>query len=146
MIKRIVLAAALATIGVTIVAAQSDPIAQRKALMRANNDNARNLTRMVRGDEAFDQAKVNAAFNQWAETAETFGALFPDNSKTGGETRAAPKIWQTRADFTAKLQDFGKAVAEHRGKVNNLDHLKVALPAVGRTCDSCHEQYRASRR
>ena len=79
--KRIVLAVAMIAVGVTAVVAQSDPIAARKALMKANNDNARNLVRITRGEEPYDAAKVNAAFAQWAETAQKFGALFPDNSK-----------------------------------------------------------------
>jgi cytochrome c556 len=90
---------------------------------------------VVRGEEAFDQAKVDAAFTQRAETAEKFGDLFPENFKTAQETRATPKIWETRADFTAKLQEFGKVVGEHQGNVNDFDQLKKAPPAVGKTCD-----------
>ena len=144
--KRIVLAAAMIAAGVTAVVAQSDPIAARKALMKGNNDNARNLVRITRGEEPYDAAKVNAAFAQWAETAQKFGALFPDNSKTGGNTRATPKVWQTRSDFEAKIADFAKAVADNRDKAKNVEEVKVALAAVGKTCDGCHEQYRARQR
>jgi cytochrome c556 len=145
MMVRIVLAAAIAAVGVTAVVAQSDPIAARKALMKGNNDNARALVKMSRGEEPFDTAKVNAAFAQWAETAQKLPNLFPDNSKTG-ETRATPKIWETRSDFDAKIAAFAKVVADNRDKVKNLDELKTALPVVGKACDDCHEQYRASRR
>ena len=144
--KRIVLAAAMIAAGVTAVVAQSDPIAARKALMKGNNDNARNLVRMTRGEQPYDAAKVNAAFAQWAETAQKLPGLFPDNSKTGGETKATPKVWQTRSDFEAKVAAFGKAVADNRDKAKNVDELKVALGTVGKTCDGCHEQYRARQR
>jgi cytochrome c556 len=144
--KRIVLAAAMIAVGLTAVVAQSDPIAARKALMKANNDNARNLVRITRGEDPYDAAKVNAAFAQWADTAQKFGALFPDNSKTGENTRATPKVWETRSDFEAKIAEFGKAVADNRDKAKNVDEVKVALAAVGKTCDGCHEQYRARQR
>ena len=49
--KRIVLAVAMIAVGVTAVVAQSDPIAARKALMKANNDNASNLVKMMRGED-----------------------------------------------------------------------------------------------
>src|ERR1043166_4862506 len=111
MMKRIALAVAIFAIGVTAVVAQSDPIAARKALMKGNNDNARNLVKMTRGEEPYDAVKVNAAFAQWAETAQRLPNLFPDNSKTGGETRATPKVWETRSDFDAKIAAFGKVVA-----------------------------------
>ena len=144
MMKRIVLAVAIIAVGVTAVVAQSDPIAARKALMKGNNDNARNLVKMTRGEEPYDAAKVNAAFAQWAETAQKLPALFPDNSKTGENTRATPKVWETRSDFDAKVAAFGKAVADNRDKAKNVDELKVALGAVGKACDGCHEQYRRS--
>jgi cytochrome c556 len=107
--KKVVLAGAMILAGVAAVVAQSDPIAARKALMKGNNDNARILVRMTRGEEPHDAAKVNAAFAQWAETAQKLPALFPDNSKTG----------------------------------KNVEELKVALAAVTKTCDGCHEQYRS---
>jgi cytochrome c556 len=139
---RFALAAALTTLGVTAVVAQSDPIAARKDLMKGNDGNARILVRIMRGDEPYDAAKVNAAFAQFAETAQKLPNLFPDNSKSGGRTKATPKIWQTRGDFDAKIAAFAKVVAEHRDKVRSADEVKAALPAIGRACDNCHEQYR----
>jgi cytochrome c556 len=144
--KRIALAVAIIAVGLTAVVAQSDPIAARKALMKGNNDNASNLVKMMRGEAPYDAAKVDAAFAQWAETAQKLPGLFPDNSKTGGGTKATPKVWQTRSDFEAKVAAFGKAVADNRDKAKNVDELKVALGAVGKTCDSCHDQYRARQR
>jgi cytochrome c556 len=146
MVKRIVLAAALAAFSVTAVVAQSDPIAARKALMKGNNDNANVLIKIARGEEPFDAAKVNAAFAQWAETAQKLPNLFPDSSKTGKQTRATPKIWETRSDFESKVAQFAKVVADNRDRANNLAELKVALGAVGKACDGCHEHYRQSSR
>ncbi|MEA2981409.1 MAG: hypothetical protein QOF91_1383 [Alphaproteobacteria bacterium] len=140
--KRILLAVAVIAIGVTAAVAQSNPIAARKALMKGNNDNAANLVKMTRGEAPYDAAKVDAAFAQWAETAQKLPGLFPDNSKTGQNTRVTPKIWQTRSDFDAKIADFAKAVADNRDKAKNVDELKVALGGVGKACDGCHDQYR----
>jgi cytochrome c556 len=130
-------------LSVGAVVAQSDPIAARKALMKANNDNARNAVQMMRGQQPFDAAKVEAAFVQWADTAQKLPALFPENSKTGQETRATPKIWLNKMDFEAKAAAFAKAVAENRDKAKeSLDGLKAAIPVVGKACDNCHEDYR----
>lgn len=128
------------------VLGQSDPIAARKALMKENNDNARAMVQTMRGQKPFDAAAVDAAFAQWADTAKKLPGLFPDNSKTGGDTRATPKIWQDKKDFDEKAAAFGKAVAENRDKAKeSLDGLKAAIPVVGKTCDNCHEDYRLSR-
>jgi cytochrome c556 len=148
--KKLVVVAAVFTaitaIGIGAVTAQSNPIAARMALMKANNDNARSVGEMIRGQAPFDAAKVEAAFAQWADTAQKLPGLFPDNSKTGDKTRAAPKIWQTKADFDAKAAAFAKAVADNRAKsVASLDGLKASYPAVSTACSNCHEDYRLAR-
>jgi cytochrome c556 len=126
------------------VLSQSDPIAARKALMKGNNDNARAMVQMMREQKPFDAAAVDTAFAQWADTAQKLPGLFPDNSKTGQDTRATPKVWQNKKDFDEKAAAFGKAVAENRDKAKaSLDGLKAAIPVVGKECDNCHEDYRA---
>ena len=139
---RTILAMVAVAIGVTIAIAQSDPIAQRKALMKGNAQNAGVVSRMVRGEEPFDTAKVNAAFAQWTETAQKLPTAFPEPPKAGEETRALPKIWENRSDFDAQIAAFNKAVTDNRDKAKTLDELKVAFPMVSKTCDNCHEGYR----
>jgi cytochrome c556 len=110
------LAAAFLVLGAGAVIAQSDPIATRKGLMKENEENAVAVVRMMRGQAPFDAAKVEAAFAQWTDTAQKLPSLFPDNSKSGQKTRAAPKIWTSKADFDDKAAAFGKVVAENRDK------------------------------
>jgi cytochrome c556 len=142
----VVLVGLVMALGVSAVIAQSSPIAARKALMKANNDNAKIAIQMMRGQAPFDAAKVDAAFAQWADTAQKLPGLFPDNSKTGEDTRATPKIWVTKSDFDAKAAAFAKAVAENRDKAkSSLDGLKAAIPVVGTACDNCHEDYRLTK-
>ena len=139
---RTMLAVAAAAVVVTVAIAQSDPVSQRKALMKGNLQGAINANKMIRGEDPFDVTKVNAAFAQWTETAQKLPALFPEPPKPGEETRALPKIWETKADFEAKNAAFGKAVADNKDKVRTLDELKAAFPAVSKACDDCHEPYR----
>ncbi|MGA8962956.1 MAG: cytochrome c [Pseudolabrys sp.] len=142
----VALAAVLVALGAGAVIAQSDPIAARMALMKGNNDNANAVVQMMKGQAPFDAAKVDAAFAQWADTAQKLPGLFPDNSKTGQKTRAASKIWVTKADFDAKAAEFGKVVAENRDKAKgSLDGLRAAIPLVGNACDNCHKEYRLAK-
>ena len=139
------IAAAMLLLGVGAVIAESDPIATRKGLMKENNENAKVTVGMMRGQVPFDAAKVDAAFAQWADTAQKLPALFPDNSKSGQKTRAAPKIWTSKADFDEKAAAFGKAVADNRDKAKgSVEGLRAAIPAVGNACDACHKDYRLS--
>ena len=73
--------------------------------------------------------------------------LFPENSKTGGDNRASPKIWLNKKDFDSKAAAFAKVVAENRDKaMSSLEGLRAAIPAVGKTCDDCHKEYRLSKK
>ena len=140
------IAAAFLVLGAGAVIAQSDPIATRVALMKENESNAGAVVRMMRGQAPFDATKVDAAFAQWTDTAQKLPSLFPDNSKSGQKTRAAPKIWTSKADFDAKAEAFGKVVAENRDKAKgSVDGLRAAIPAVGNACDACHKDYRLSK-
>jgi cytochrome c556 len=139
--------AAAVILGATAVIAQQDPIRTREHLMKENNDNAKVIVQMMRGQASFDGRKVEAAFAQWSETAKVLPSLFPESSKSGEDTRASPKIWLNKKDFDDKAATFGKAVAENRDKAKaSPDGLKAAMSAVGKACDNCHEDYRLSRR
>jgi cytochrome c556 len=123
--------------------AQPDPVKTREDLMKQNNDHAKAVVQMMRGQRPFDMAAVEAAFAQWADTAQRLPSLFPDNSKTGGDNRASPKIWVNKKDFDAKAAAFAKSVADNRDKGKaSLDGLRAAIPVVGKACDDCHEEYR----
>jgi cytochrome c556 len=126
----------------TAALAQSDPIAARKALMKAQDEQTRIAVRMMRGDAPFEAAKAEAVFKAFADTTEKFGTLFPDNSKTG-DTKAVPAIWTDRAGFNAAIAKFTKDVNDNRAKTKTLDEFKVAIGAVGGNCNSCHDKYRA---
>jgi cytochrome c556 len=139
---RTVLAMIAIAVGVSAVVAQTDPIATRKALMKKNNEHERNLRLMIRGEAPFDVAKVNEAFTQWQDTARQLPNLFPDNAKTGQDTRALPKIWETRSDFEAKIAAWSKVLADNKDHAKTLDELKVAYTKVNTACDNCHESYR----
>jgi cytochrome c556 len=126
--------------------AQPDPVTTRENLMNQNNDHAKAVVLMMRGQAPFDAAAVDAAFKQWADTAQKLPGLFPDNSKTGGDNRASPKIWLNKTDFVAKAAAFAKAVAENYDKAkSSLEGLRSAIPVVGKACDNCHEDYRLSK-
>jgi cytochrome c556 len=144
---RTILAGLAVSLCVTAVVAQTDPVKTREDLMKQNSSHAKVLVQMMRGQKPFDAKAVEAAFAQWADTAEKLPGLFPKGSEKGGDNRASPKIWENKKDFDKKAAEFGKVVADNRAKaVGSLDGLKAAVGAVGKSCDSCHDDYRLSKR
>lgn len=142
MFVRTMLAVSAVSIGVVTAAlGQQDIIEQRKALMKGNGQQAGILTRIVRGNEPFDAAKVRAAFAQFEETAQKFPALFAENTRTG-DTRALPAVWEKRAEFVAAASKFGKDVAEQKDKVKDVETLRAAMAVIGKDCGDCHQTFR----
>jgi cytochrome c556 len=111
---------------VPVAIAQQDPVTARENLMKENNKRAIAVVRMMRGPAPFDAAEVDAAFTQWAETAQKLPGLLPDNSKTGGDNRASPKIWVDKKDFDAKAAAFAKVVSDNHDKAkSSLEGLQL---------------------
>ena len=137
-----VAAVAIAALGATVVLAQQDPIAARKALMKANGQGAGALAKMLKGEAPFDPAVAKKAFASFEDAAAKMPTLFPDNSKIGGETAASPKIWENMADVKARFVKLGNDAKAADASVKDLDSLKAAFSQLGKNCNDCHELYR----
>lgn len=144
MILRSIIALAAIGIGLSTAIAQQDAVKVRKDLMGANAKQFYGvLGRMQRGQEPYDQAKVDAAIATLAEDVGKIGAVF--SIKAMPEKRsdydASPKIWENKADFDAKTAALVKAVADNRD-IKGLDALKVSFKSINDSCNACHESYR----
>jgi len=137
-----VAAVAVVALGATVVLAQQDPIAARKALMKANGQGAGALAKMLKGEAPFDPAVAKKAFASFEDAAAKMPNLFPDNSKIGGETAASPKIWENMADVKARFVKLGNDSKAADASVKDLDSLKAAFSQLGKNCNDCHELYR----
>lgn len=146
MIARIALtvsvAVAAAAFAATAVTAQSDPIAARKAQMKTTGQQTGIGAKMAKGEEPFDLAKAKTIFATYEKAAAAMPALFPDTAKSGGDSTAAPKIWEDMADFKARFAKFGTDAKAAEAAVKDLDSFKAAFGAVTRNCGGCHELYR----
>jgi cytochrome c556 len=141
MIRLVVVSAAL-TIGVTAVLAQSDPIAQRRATMKEVGAATRTGNQMVKGEAPFDLAKAKEVLQTYAKAADTMHTYFPDTSKTGGETTASPKIWESQADFRKRFDEWAADIKKASAQTQDLDSFKDAFGTVTKACGGCHETYR----
>ncbi len=143
---RAVFAVVAIALGVGVALAQQDPIAERKALMKANGDQAKIGGDMMKGDAAFELEKAKKIFATFEDAAAKMPSLFPDNSKTGGDTAADPKIWESLDDFKARFVKFGADAKEAASKVTDLDSFKAAFGNIGKNdCGGCHEKYRVKK-
>jgi cytochrome c556 len=139
---RTVLGVAVLAFGATALVAQTDPIAARKALMKTNGDQNRVATEMLECKRPFNLDEAKKVFVVFAEAGEKAPALFPDNSKTGGDTAALPPIWENKADFNAKLAKFASESKAAGDATKDFDTFKVQITEVRKNCGGCHQTYR----
>jgi len=139
---RTVLAVTVFAFGISAVVAQGDPIAARKALMKTNGDQNRIGTEMIDGKRPFDLNAAKGIFTTFADSGEKAKALFPDNSKTGGDTASLPAVWENKADFDAKLTKFSNESKAAAAATTNLDTFKAQIAEVRKNCGGCHTPYR----
>jgi cytochrome c556 len=146
MIVRTAVCAALAVaLSAGAVIAQSKAIAERKEIMKGVGAAAKSGAAMARGSAPYDNAKAVEVFVTYANAADKMPGLFPDDSKTGGETTASPKIWEDMNGFKAAMAKWGADAKAAQASVKDIDSFKTAFGAAGKQCGACHEVFRVSK-
>jgi cytochrome c556 len=128
--------------GVTAALAQSDPIAARRNIMKENGAATRTGTQMVKGEIPFDLAKAKEILQTYANAADKMHTYYPENSKTGGETTASPRIWENQAEFRKRFDDWAADIKKASAQTKDLDSFKEAFGTVTKACGGCHETFR----
>jgi cytochrome c556 len=151
MIRTVLTAASIAAValGVGVAVAQQDVIKERKDIMKANGDQAKIATAMVKGEKPFDLAAAKKIFAQFADAAAKMPSLYPASSKNEAGSPAADKftptdkVWTDMADFKARFAKFGDDAKKAEASVTDLDSFKAAIGNIGKNdCGGCHQIYR----
>lgn len=144
MMFRTTLAVAAIATCVTAAAAQEAVKARKDVMGAIAKPYYGVLSRMNRGQTPFDAAAANAALATIAAESQKVAAAFAPNvqPEKKSDYDASPKIWQTKADFDAKLAAFVKAAEDNKAAAKDFDSFKVAFQNVTKACDACHETYR----
>jgi cytochrome c556 len=136
------LAALIAALGIgaTVVYAQNlDAIKSRRDVMKAIATAGTINFKMMKGEAPFDLAKVQAGLKVYQDEAAKLKGLFPDDSKTGGDTDASPKIWQQRTQFNAAIDTFINGAKAAADAIRNEPTFKAEYPKVVMRCGGCHK-------
>jgi len=135
-------AASAAVLVMTAANAQQEAVKSRQDLMKRSGQQLTVVNRMVRGQDAFDAAKVNTAFDAFADKAQKLPSLFPAESRKL-DSRALARIWDDPKAWNAEIAKFAKDIADNRPKaVSGVDGLKAAVAPILADCTSCHEGFR----
>jgi len=135
--------AALVAVGATAVYAQNlSIIKERKSHYEAMGKSVKEPNAMFKGDAEFDLAKVQKALKVIQEKAAIIPKLFPDDSKTGGDTEALPKIWEEKADFVDRFKKLGEAAKAAEAKITDEESFPDTWKELLGICSACHKKFR----
>jgi cytochrome c556 len=128
-------------IGTTLVYAQNlEPIAKRRAVMKAIATAGSPPFQMLKGTAPFELAKVQATLKTYQDEAAKLKALFPDDSKSGGDTDATAKIWAEKAAFEKAIDTFASIASTAASVIKDEESFKAEYPKVGASCGGCHKE------
>lgn len=140
MFRAFLIAGAIA-IGAGAVVAQTNVIKERQDAMKSLGASMKSPTAFLKGSEPFNLAAVQATLKTFVDVAAKSPALFPAGSNQG-ETAAAPKIWEAKADFDAKFKAMGEAAQKALVDIKDEATFKTVFPEVAKACGGCHTDYR----
>lgn len=123
-----------------------DAIKQRQNLMKSNAEATKAPTAMMKGEAPFDLAKVKVSLKTFQDNAAKLKTLWPEDSKTGGDTRALPAIWTNVKDYLDWFDGFSKDSKAAEETIKDEASFKTEWPKVVDYCGSCHKDYRAAKK
>ena len=93
------------------------------------------------GGEVKPLAFAARGLARWAQVLPT---MFPEGTQLAS-SRALPAVWTDRAGFDAKAAAFQTATANlaAASQAGDKAAFAAAYKAVGESCGSCHDSYRA---
>lgn len=144
MIRTLILVGTVMLVGANAAVAQScdDVIKTRQSLMKRSGDMAKVGASINRGDTPFDLAKTKQIFAAYAEDAGKMPSLFPDCSKTGAKSDAAPAVWSSMAEFKALMAKFAADVKAAEENTKDAATFRTSFLAINKDCTNCHEKFR----
>ena len=142
---RLVFIAGVIGLGIGVALAQEDPIAARKALMKANGEAAKTGAAMMKGEAPFISTRRAKSLPP-SRTRERRRPLCSRRLRNRRRDRRDPKIWENLPDFKARLEKLGADAKAAGAQVTDLAGFKAAFGNIGKNdCGSCHQTYRVKK-
>jgi cytochrome c556 len=138
----LIVAAGTLMAGTIATQAQSDVVTQRTTILKTFGAGIREPGAMLRGEAAFDLAKVQAALAAIKTGAPQLPPLFPDAS-LGAPSKAQPLIATERAQFNAIFAKLEADATAAQSAITSEATFKTEFPKILANCGACHRAYQA---
>ena len=139
-------AGAIVSIGLALAGPADDAIAARKNCMKAGHGGVMAVAvPIMKGEKPFDAAALKVAYDAEGAACADWSKWWGADTQKGEtlKTRAAPAIWTDAAGFEAAGGAWYTA-AQKLWAATDEASFKAAFPAVGASCQGCHEKFRSA--
>jgi cytochrome c556 len=141
--NRILSVVAALALAATVAYAQNlDAIKQRQEAMKAVGAAAKEPGKMHKGEATLELPKVQAALKVYQEQTRKLLNLYPEDSKTGGDTAALPVIWERKQEFLSGYEKLAQDAAAAAATIKDEASFKTEWPKVMGNCGTCHKTFR----
>jgi len=116
-------------------------IKERQSIFSKNYKTAKRINSLA-SNGSLDEAKI--LMIEMSDNYKRLLDLFPENSKTGFETKALPSIWENKDEFNLLMTKASSNMIELTSAIDGADDVKVTLGKyMWSSCKSCHSKFRA---
>ena len=118
-------------------------IEAREACMKANGAMMKVMVPVLKGQAAYDKAAIDAAVAGAEKACAGWADWWGEDTKPGGavKTEAKLEIWTDKEGFAAAGEAYVKAITAVKASADEAS-FKAAFPALGKSCQGCHEKFR----
>ena len=132
--------------GVAMAAMSADEaIKARKTCMKMGHGGVMGVAvPIMKGEKPFDAAALKVAFDTEDVACKGYADMWGADTQKGDKevTHAKAEIWSDRKGFDAAGGNWYNAEQAVRAATDEAS-FKAAFPALGKSCQSCHEKFRA---
>jgi cytochrome c556 len=116
-------------------------IKERQSIFSKNYKTAKKINSLA-SNGSLDEAKI--LMIEMSDNYKRLLDLFPENSKTGFETKALPSIWENKDEFNLLMTKASSNMIELTSAIDGADDVKATLGKyMWSSCKSCHLKFRA---
>ncbi len=116
-------------------------IKERQSIFSKNYKTAKRINSLA-SNGSLDEAKI--LMIEMSDNYKRLLDLFPENSKTGFETKALPSIWENKDEFNLLMTKASSNMIELTSAIDGADDVEATLGKyMWSSCKSCHSKFRA---
>lgn len=139
------LAAGLLSAAPAVSATPEEQVKARETMMKTLGGGMKTLTQYLKGEAGGPAEVTKAASDIAAVAGRAPGEVFPQGTAMGvGDSAAKPALWDNWTKTETLWRDLKTASATLTEAAGSGDKARIAVAtqALGKACQSCHEDFR----